>query len=192
MTKLNEVYDGKKIFEEFKNNFSEKYDALFGVYSSDALDSFILVDYGEKYISPFYNKLEINKIVSFIIFKYYDNWLKILNAINQQYDFTNLYSRTTETTIDKSNDTTTTNTETENNYIYGFDNATATPDNKADATNETTNNFVANEKQVTKIIGNNGNTPYSDLLIKEIQARFNCFISIVINDIINQITLSIY
>lgn len=178
-----------------------KYTELFEESNPLLLDTFLIVNHGEKFIAPlleFYveggiiTTQGLTDVSEIIFYNYYTNWYKLKTALTTQYDVLNPYTLTETESINVSRETSSTQTSVVNNSVYGYDSTDPinndTSDNQGESTDKGTDITTRNKTTV----GNVGNYSQSDLINKELSIARNNFITHVIGDISKLITLSIY
>ncbi len=193
MKTVNEILTpDKSLFGAFATTNQEMYRELFGDTATSDLDMQLLVKCGSRYCSPLLSHYELAKVINFLVTKYGDNWKRIKETLQLDYDVLAPYNVSQKTISEKTVENTNTGESKQENGIVGFDSDTATP--SAVDTNTDTNTQNANESGLvnTTNSGNNGNFKNGDLILNELEVRKTSFIEIVLNDIQSQITLDIY
>lgn len=156
------------------------------------LDMDLLVTCGERYASPLLVHHDMEKVVNFVLNRYYEGWKRIKNALNVEYNVLSPYDTKKVTTQEKSTEATNNSTVTDKTGVVAFD-ATEATDKSVDST--TNNGSTKGSEKVTITVENsgmNGNATVASLIANEIEVRKNSFISLVIGDVENQLTLDIY
>ena len=206
-----------KLYDTIGDNLFTTGGIFKALYASDSLDwlsednaeamdiEYYLQHSGEKRISTLYAKLlefelaetitsSMSKLVDIIVNKFKDNWNKLYESINADYNPIENYSMTEEETPEL-DDTTTTNvkskikTHTEATN-YGFNSATGKLAGASDE--EVSTNPLDNE---TKVVlnkrgkrtltrsGNIGVTTSQQMIESEIELRKKNFVDLVYNDV---------
>lgn len=167
------------------------YNELFGDIKPSTLDTDLIVSYGERYAAPLLIHYDLPKVVDYVITRYADSWKRVKAALSAEYDVLNPYDTTKVTTQEKTQETTTTGKVTDTTGVTTFDSETAV-DKQIDSTDNTGNTTGKETIKVT--VENKGNTvnPVTNLITNEIEVRKNSYISIVVGDVGNQISLDIY
>lgn len=194
MKKINEIFtitDG--FFTQLKEDVPEKYAILFDGYEPTDLNIDFLSLCGERYISPVVTISEtMNVLTRIITNRYFLSWERIKQALFADYDVLSPYNINT-TTTKKSEVTTTNESENKNaSYVYGFDSVDAVDDKTTTDTESnkgTTNDSTTN---ISTRVGNIGNQSQPELIIAEIETRKITFLTLVMNDIKEFVTLTIY
>ena len=181
------------IFAEFETQNSSLFNSLFDDIEGATLDYDFYNKCAMRYAAPILTNADsLETVVKLIISRYSENWLKIHDVMFSDYDAINPYYRETETTENEETTADSNGTTTTKNSIYAFnsDSASDSEENLTNTENAKSTNRANSGKTVIK--GNNGNTSFSELMLKEIEARKLSFIDIVFNDVMQYITLSIY
>ena len=194
MKKINEVFTiTNGFFTQLKEDLPEKYAILFNDYEPTDLNIDFLSLCGERFISPVVTISDTMSVLTRIITNRYSlSWEKIKQALFADYDILSPYNINTTTT--KESEVTTTN-ETENknaSYVYGFDSVDAVDDKTTTDTESnkgTTNDSTTN---ISTRVGNIGNQSQPELILAEIETRKITFLTLVMNDIKEFVTLTIY
>lgn len=189
--KLKELFTATEgIFSTFNNLFPTEYSLFFGEIETSDLDTYVLGSFGNKTLAPIIENNSTNyKVPLKVIFNIHmASWKKAYNALTYEYDFVNNYTVVETRTGTETTDTT--NNDTNTDSVKGFD-ATDFSDSNKTVSDGTGQNKLTLDTQYTKK-GNIGNTPISDLILKELEESKIAFYDIIIHNIINDITLSIY
>ncbi len=194
MKKINEFFTiTNGFFTTLKETNPTKYSELFDSYEPTDLEIDFLSICGERYASPVVIYSDDMTTLTRVILNRYENaWTKIKSALFADYEITNPYNIITENTTETEGSSTN-ETENQNAYkTYGYDSETAI--NKDDTLETGTNN--TKNKNLTSIIsksrGNNGATSYPELIQAEIETRKITFLTLIMNDIKEFVTLKIY
>lgn len=172
---------------------------------------------GEKIVAPIIDGLlnsgkteeeTISILADICLIKYEDKWNRLYNTINADYDVFSDYRKETQLDTNTNQDTQTTikedtsTTAKEEKGMYAFNSSESIPtDNSQSETssisNKATNvleNKANNTGSSTELTtGKLGNTSYQELAKKEVDFRLlHNFIEIFLNDISNELCLSIY
>ncbi len=168
---------------------------LFGeldVSDIETLDDYFDFSIGEQYILSKCEAKTPSKIVSMIIMKYHEAWLKIKNNLSIEYNVSE--PNMTNETI-SSNDiyaSTTSNNKNSNTKVYGFDSEDGVDKSDDTETGSTINNSE-NDKTVTRTVGGTGGREMSLLIKRDIDfVRENIYIDFVLEDVKSFICMDIY
>lgn len=118
---------------------------------------------------------EVKNLCNAIEVYYNNKWVKTQKALGLNYDVLSPLETTVQTNTDITN--------AQNNKVYGFDSDTGVDDTSNSSTSK-------NEKTETR--KSRGTRTPQSLILEEISITRYTFIDIVINDIIDIITLDIY
>lgn len=171
----------KEVFSNF--NVIGQFNFDFGV-DKTLLDKIFKSRCNERYVSPIVSvfvtidnpTLEEVKSLCNSIETYYNNrWVKTQKALGLNYEVLAPLETTVQTNSDITN--------AQNSKVYGFDSDTGVDDTSNSSTSK-------NEKAETR--KSRGTRTPQSLILEEINITRYTFIDIVINDIIDIITLDIY
>ena len=175
-------------FPVMENAYPDTYKALFGPIDPMILDTNVCLMYGGRdLVSSFTNDTAVSIVKSVIIVNA-DSWVKQANALNIDYDLLQPVTGKQVTTISESVDETNTGTDTKqsttfNDSTFGDDERneqTGTGNRKAEKTQSIENSGIGSGKTISEIIS------------KEIELRKKSLQKQVINDLLNELILSIY
>ena len=156
------------------------------------LDDYFDFSIGEQYIL---SKCEVktpSKIVSMIILKYHEVWLKIKNNLSIEYNVSEPNMTNETITSNDINEATTSNNKNSNTKVYGFDSEDGVDKSDDTETGSTTNNSE-NDKTVIRTIAGTGGREVSLLIKRDIDfARENIYIDFVLEDVKSFICMDIY
>lgn len=180
-------------FSAMKEHRAVEYYELFGeTLHPSSLDMDLLVTCGERYASPLLIHYDMEKVVDYILNRYHEGWKRIKAALTAEYDVLTPYDTKKVTTQEKDSESNTDATVTDKTGVVAFDSEEPT-----DKTVDSSNNVgKTTGKETVKITventGMNGNHPVANLITNELEVRKNSFVSLVIGDVENQLTLDIY
>lgn len=181
------------IFAEFEAQNASLFNSLFDDIEGATLDYDFYNKCSMRYAAPILTNADsLETVVKLIISRYSENWLKIHDVMFSDYDAINPYYRETDTTETEETTVDSNGTNTTKNSIYAFNSDSASDSEETLTNTENANSTNRANSGKTVIKGNNGNTSFSELMLKEIEARKLSFIDIVFNDVMQYITLSIY
>lgn len=194
MKKIKDIFTlSNGFFTQLKHDNPTTYAELFDTFDASDLEIDFLSMCGERYAAPVVTYADdMSTLTRVILNRYNEAWLKIKAALFADYDITKPYSITT-TTIKQNESVRTDESENTNAAaVYGFDSETAVNDTTKTDTGKTTEktNDTANNK--SERVGNIGNTSIPELIQAEIETRKITFLTLVMNDIKEFITLKIY
>lgn len=184
------------IEEGFFTTFAKEHEALYVDLFEDIepqlLDIDLMASCSECFAAPLLLHYDLSKVVSLITVKFGDSWKRIKAALIADYNVLQPYDSKRITTQERTGTTANSSTTTDKTSVATFDSTTPI-ENQQDAT-ENTGSIDQHEtiKITVENTGNNGNLTAQNLLLNEIEVRKNNFISLVIGDVKNQITLDIY
>lgn len=168
---------------------------LFGELEStdiETLDDYFDFSIGEQYIL---NKCEVktpSKIVSMIILKYYEVWLKIKNNLSIEYNVSEPNMMNETITSNDINETTASNNKNSNTKVYGFDSESGVDKSDDTETGSTINNSE-NDKTVIRTLSGTNGREMSLLIKRDIDfARDNIYIDFILEDVKSFICMDIY
>lgn len=194
MKKIKEVFSiTSGFFTQLKTDNPELYTALFDTFEPSDLEIDFLSICGERYAAPVVTySNDMATLTRIIVNRYNDAWSKVKAALFADYDITSPYNMettsTNESEVQTANETENTNAAS----IYGFD--SETPVNDKAATDTGTNSGTRTEQttRTTHRKGNIGNSTFPELINAEIETRKITFLTLVMNDIKEFVTLKIY
>lgn len=194
MKKVNDfITVNEGIFAEFENQNESLFDSLFDDVEGATLDYDFYNKCANRYASPvLFSSDSLETVVKLIIARFGENWLKIHDVMFSDYDAINPYYRETDTEETEETTANGSGTTTVKNSIYAFNSDSASDSEETLTNTENANSQNRANSGKTVIKGNNGNTSFSELMLKELEARKLSFIDIVFNDVMQYITLSIY
>lgn len=182
-------------FSSLYENAYDDYIELFEPYDATLLDTYFVVNYSDKYVSPLVVNTEHDMwLLTHITYQLnVAKWLKVKAALEAEYDITSPYNMhlTSETSREYTSDVDANSSDTD--IVYGFDdNVNGHNDTKNVRVNErnVTNNESSERSQHR--FGNTGNRSYANIISAELELRKNSFILSVINDLQDLFTLSVY
>ncbi len=166
------------------------YTSLFDLLQPVNLDVELITSCGERYASPILTSFPLSQVVTCVLARYGDNWLKVKNALIADYDVLNQNNRRQVRTMERNTENVLSGTVVDNTSIPTFDESIVTKN--SDSTQNDTSE--TNNESVTTTIETHGNTniSLSNLVANEIEVRKNSFIKLVVGDVKNQLTLDIY
>lgn len=172
---VKEVFSNVNVIGQF--NFD------FGI-DKTLLDKIFKSKCNDRYVSPIVYEFvtidnptleEVKSLCNAIEVYYNNKWVKTQKALGLNYDVLSPLETTVQTNSDVTN--------AQNNKVYGFDSNTGVDDTSNSSTSK-------NEKTETR--KSRGTRTPQSLILEEINITRYTFIDIVINDIIDIITLDIY
>lgn len=180
------------IFLTLKNDSPADYSELFGNTEPDNLYYMLINMGGQRNLNPFFKEKSTLTIMDIVLSKYKNNWLKVKTAINGDYDIFNPYKMTTDTieniTAKETNDGTNKNTSS----VYGF-NSDVGSESDENLTEKNSVTDTTNDRDTNKTVtGNSGNKTPPELIQQELEIRKTNYFDIVLNDIMNYMTLEVY
>lgn len=195
MKKIKEIFTlTNGFFTQLKTDNPTKYAELFSTFEPSDLEVDFLSICGERYAAPVVTYADDMGVLTRVILnRYNEAWAKVKAALFADYDITKPYNMET-TTISESEVETANETENTNAAaVYGFD-TSATPVNDKKTTDTGSNNGTRNEttNRTTRRKGNIGNANFPELINAEIETRKITFLTLVMNDIKEFVTLKIY
>ncbi len=156
------------------------------------LDDYFDFSIGEQYILSKCEMKTPSKIVSMIIMKYHETWLKIKNNLSIEYNVSEPNMTNETITSNDINASTTSINKNSNTKVYGFDSEDGVDKSDDTETGSTINNSE-NDKTVTRTIGGTGGREMSLLIKRDIDfARENIYIDFVLEDVKSFICMDIY
>ena len=175
-------------FPVMENAYPDTYKALFGTIDPTLLDTRVNILYGAReLIAEFTDKTAANIVKSVIVVNA-DSWVKQADALNEVYDVlqpvTSKQVMTTSESVDE------TNTGTDTKQSTTFNDSTFGDDERNEQTG--TGNRKAEKTQSIENSGIGSGTAISDIIKKEINLRKISLQKQVINDLLNELILSIY
>lgn len=179
-------------FSTFKNDKPELFTELFEDIQAPNLDMDLLVTCGERYASPLLCHYDMSKVVEYVLNRYADSWKRVKKALTAEYDVLSPYDNKRVTTQEKTGENTTDSTITDNTGVTTFDSDEAVDKQIESTANKGTTNSKETVTITVENSGSNGNLTASTLINNELEVRKNSFISVVIGDVENQLTLDIY
>lgn len=181
-------------FSSLNENAESDYIELFEDISPSELDIVFYSLYSERYVAPLVVNTEHDMwLLTHIIYSLYvAKWLRVKEALDTEYNIINPYSITTNTNETREFEGEVNNNETSTDTVYGFnDSVNGNPDTKTvNSDNRATDNTETTTRLVTRI-GNTSNN-FASLINGEIELRNKRFLEIVLNDLREVTTLSIY
>lgn len=194
MKKIKDVFSiTNGFFTQLKIINPEMYSTLFEEIEPSDLEIDFLSICGERYIAPVVTHSDdMATLTRVILNRYNDAWSKVKAALFANYDITSPYKM--ETTTNNESEVKTAN-ETENTNaaaVYGFDSETAVNDKTATDTGASNGTRNETSNRVTLRTGNIGNKTVPELINAEIETRKITFLTLVMNDIKEFVTLKIY
>ena len=180
-------------FKTLSLHHSDIYEELFAGLTNknpDQLDDDLIITCSDRYAAPLLLVYDIKKVTDYILNRYLDSWRRIKAALMADYDVLSPISQSKVTVRDKATDHTTTGTTKEVQSVNTFD--TIEPVEKQEE--GTTNQGTMQGSELTRTtVDTTGSQELASVLIeKEIRLRKYDFLSIVIKDIKNQLTLDVY
>ena len=158
-----------------------------------SLDLAYIARSGDKTISPIVKKLLINNviddnalnsIVSALLVLYKNDWVRLQQALKEEYNPIENYAMVETTTPRVATTTTTSAT----NNIYGFNSNVGVPTNDADNTTR----MEQEGENILERTGNIGVTTSQQMLESEYELRKKHYFEQVFRDVDNFLTLKIY
>lgn len=180
-------------FKTLSLHHSDIYEELFAGLTNknpDQLDDDLIITCSDRYAAPLLLVYDIKKVTDYILNRYLDSWRRIKAALMADYDVLSPINQSKVTVRDKATDNTTTGTTREVQSVNTFD--TIEPVEKQEE--GTTNQGTMQGSELTRTtVDTTGSKELASVLIeKEIRLRKHDFLSIVIKDIKNQLTLDVY
>ena len=171
-----------------ENAYPETYKAIFGNLDSTLLDSNVCMVFGNRdLISVFTNDNAVALIKSVIVLKA-DGWVKQANALGMDYDLLQPITGKEVTTISESVDESSTGSDTKQSTT--FNDSDFGNDERNEQTG--TGNRKSEKTQSVEISGIGGNKSVVEVISEEIKLRKKSLQTQVINELISELTLSIY
>lgn len=193
MQKVSEIITiENSLFTAIKTGYSDLYTELFETIEPTDMDNNLLITCGERYASPLLIHHDMNKVASYIVNKFGENWKRIKNALFAKYDVVKPYSVTRTTTTEKTATNENNGESTDKSGIVGFDSETATDSSVDTNTNTATASETENITVTEENTGNNGTVKTASLIRSELELRKISLQTLILHDIQSQITLDIY
>lgn len=194
MIKINEKFTlTSGFFTSLKANNPTQYAEYFGEIEASDLEIDFLSMCGERYAAPVVTYSESMDTLTRVILNHYkDSWDKVKAALFAAYDITKPYNMKTTVTSEKGVNANGTTQNTRESGVYGFDSVAAVNDEKETTNGTSTDKSTETLTQTTENTGNIGNTNFSQLVQAEIETRKITFLTLVMNDIKEFVTLKIY
>ena len=171
----------------FIKEYPEQYAKIFGDLSSVGLDTLVLLNYSDRDCINSITQDNANEYVKNIIALSVDNWVKVAESYNTNYDILNPTQQTTEHTETTNETTNDNNTNVSSNKPY---NSTDFDEYDKDTSNsdKTRANTITSTTKVSGI----GSKSITDELKKQIDFSLQNWRKSIIFAIVNDITKSIY
>lgn len=194
MKKIKEVFSiTSGFFTQLKADNPETYTALFENFEPSDLEIDFLSICGERYAAPVVTySNDMATLTKVILNRYNEAWAKVKAALFADYDITSPYSMETTTTNESEVKTANETENTNAAAVYGFDSETAVNDKTATDTGASNGTRTEQTQRKTRRKGNIGNTSIPELINAEIETRKITFLTLVMNDIKEFVTLKIY
>lgn len=194
MKKIKEVFTlTNGFFTQLKSDNPEKYAALFDTFEPSDLEIDFLSMCGERYAAPVATYADNMGVLTRVILnRYNEAWEKIHTALFADYDITKPYSMETVSNAESEGKTTNETENTNAAAVYGFDSETAVKDNTETDNGKSETNRNDKSKRTLTRKGNLGNVSVSTLIQAEIETRKITFLTLVMNDIKEFVTLQVY
>lgn len=182
-------------FSSLYENAYDDYIELFEGFEPTPLDTYFVVNYSSKPVSPLVVNTEHDmwKLTHIAYHLYISRWLKVKAAIEAEYDVTQPYNIHLESELSREFTSNVDSNSTDTDIVFGFDdNVNGHNDNKnvRISDRDVANNESSERSQHR--YGNTGNRNYASLISAELELRRTDFIHSVINDLQDLFTLSIY
>lgn len=178
------------VYSIFKTYFPEKYALFYNDIETADLDNYFLYKYGEKTVVPFLenNETNLSGAVKLILNLHMAQWQKEYEVLTSDYDFLAPYKNVTVKSGSDENVAKTDDTDTNSTKGFNSDDYVGNEQNVTDGKKVTTTTYGSK----IEISGNTGNKTYSELISSELEIAKTTLYSIIENDIVNDVTLSIY
>lgn len=194
MKKIKEVFSiTSGFFTQLKADNPETYKALFENFEPSDLEIDFLSICGERYAAPVVTySNDMATLTRVILNRYNEAWAKVKAALFADYDITSPYNMETTTTNESEVKTANETENTNAAAVYGFDSETAVNDKTATDTGASNGTRTEQTQRITRRKGNIGNSTFPELINAEIETRKITFLTLVMNDIKEFVTLKIY
>ena len=194
MKRIKEIFTSTNgFFTQLQLDNPTKYVELFDTFEPSDLEIDFLSLCGERYAAPVVTIAEnMGVLTNIILNRYNEAWIKIKSALFADYDVTKPYSMQTVSSSESEGETANETENTNAAAVYGFDSQTAVNDKTATDTGNSTTTRNETINRTTTRIGNIGNVNIPELIAAEIETRKITFLTLVMNDIKEFITLKIY
>lgn len=171
----------------FENAYPETYQKIFGTTDPLLLDTNISLLYGGREMIDTFSQDTAVYLIKGIILLKADSWTKQADLLNIDYSVLSPVTAKTETTISENTNETGTGTDTKQSTT--FNDSTFGDDEKTEQS--TTGTKQAEKTQTTTQTGIGSKSPV-DLIKEEISLRRTSLKAQVINEIVNELILSVY
>lgn len=188
--KFNELFtDSDGIFTTvFKADFPELYATVFGTNDSVILDRWTYLKYGSREMLSTVTADTYQKYVGSVIAVNAQRWTDVINLLNKQYDCLNPTVKTASTTKKATTATTDTNEDINAKKVFNDEQFNDSERNKTNGTGSRQDDESTNYSES----GLGSGTLNSTVIQKEKELRNDEYRRTVIQEIVNEITLTIY
>lgn len=183
MTKFNELFKIENgVFNIFATEFATEFASLFADFTATELNIYAAFRHGSKILIDGINDETKTAVITSVIKVRINQWLATAEAINADYQFANVITRTKRGSVSRE----TQNTDTATNYekVYNDNEQTDTEKRVAAKDGEQTDTYDVTETETKQT--------QVETVEKIIKLRRNNLVIEIIDTLINEITINIY
>jgi len=189
--KVKEVFTNSTgFFTTFQELFADKFKEYYGEIEPSDLDMQVFYMFGEKTVAPILenNATNYKSVVRLICNLHFTQWDRAKDALVTEYSFLDSYRYTETKTGTDTTETADNGSNVDSNKAF---NSTSFVDKEKSTTENAGTNKVTYNTTISRT-GNTGNYTPQDLILKELEVAKSNFFDMIMQDVIHDLTLSIY